>query len=375
MAILDRPMFQRRPTKDELRQYGIPAFANGGIVVQKFAPGGDVTIPSGYQMSQAPFTQTVGAPTVAETIVDPKNYSSLVEKGIGMRSGGLKMEIQKLEAIIANPNMYSEAVVADAKARLPELKKQLIEAEASLKEGVDMEKVISEKEEKNKTEATGTIEDKSPEVQEDDITKEQDEVSRLKTLTLERSALYKEMLGDPREMMKQQGLLDLAQFGLNLASARGGNLAEKIAKSAADPLASFAKLAQDSSRDARAIDLAALQAAEEELLLEKKIDAEDTNQNKIIIYNEQKGENLNSVKTAEQTQILPAAEIKEIDLYRDDTNKISTKLINESQASNEFFYGPEGKVFKIKPGSLKKKYLTQDDFVEIDPNIEIIGAN
>ena len=32
MAILDRPMFQRRLTKDELRGYGIPAFANGGIV-------------------------------------------------------------------------------------------------------------------------------------------------------------------------------------------------------------------------------------------------------------------------------------------------------------------------------------------------------
>ena len=39
MAILDRPMFQRRLTKDELRGYGIPAFANGGVV-QKFANGG-----------------------------------------------------------------------------------------------------------------------------------------------------------------------------------------------------------------------------------------------------------------------------------------------------------------------------------------------
>jgi len=40
MAILDRPLFQRRPTRDQLRGYGLPAFANGGIV-QKFANGGE----------------------------------------------------------------------------------------------------------------------------------------------------------------------------------------------------------------------------------------------------------------------------------------------------------------------------------------------
>ena len=38
MAILDRPLFQRRPTMDQLRQYGLPAFANGGVV-QKFNKG------------------------------------------------------------------------------------------------------------------------------------------------------------------------------------------------------------------------------------------------------------------------------------------------------------------------------------------------
>ena len=365
-------MFQRRLTKDQLKAYGLPAFANGGVV-QKFETGGDVTIPAGYQMSQAPFTQTVGAPTAMETIIDPQNYTSLVEKGMGMQVGGLKMEIQKLEAIIANPNMYSEAQVADAKARLPELKKQLADSETKLDEGVTKEDMVTTKDDSTEeTDATGTITDKEPEKE---ITEEEDEMSRLKTLTLERSALYKEMLGDPRQMMRQQGLLDLAQFGLNLASARGGNLAEKIAKSAADPLASFAKLAQDSSRDARAIDLAALQAAEEELLLEKKLAAEDTDQNKIIIFNEAVDKNLNPVKTAEQTQILPSAQIKEIDNFRDETGKISSKLLKDNQVTNEFFYGKDGKVYKIKPGALKEKYLSESDFEEIDPNIEIIGAN
>ena len=35
MGILDRPLFQRRLTTNQLRGYGLPAFANGGIV-QKF---------------------------------------------------------------------------------------------------------------------------------------------------------------------------------------------------------------------------------------------------------------------------------------------------------------------------------------------------
>ena len=39
MAILDRPLFQRRPTRDELMAYGLPAFANGGIVYMQ--KGGD----------------------------------------------------------------------------------------------------------------------------------------------------------------------------------------------------------------------------------------------------------------------------------------------------------------------------------------------
>ena len=49
MAILDRPLFRRPLTKDELRMYGLPAFANGGIVHLK--KGGDplgLFNPGGY---------------------------------------------------------------------------------------------------------------------------------------------------------------------------------------------------------------------------------------------------------------------------------------------------------------------------------------
>jgi len=81
----------------------------------------------------------------------------------------------------------------------------------------------------------------------------------------ERSDLYKKILGDPREGLKQQGLLQLAQFGLNLASAKGGNFAEKIANSAKDPLQAFATLGREAMKDERAIDMIAIKGAEEEL--------------------------------------------------------------------------------------------------------------
>ena len=37
----------------------------------------------------------------------------------------------------------------------------------------------------------------------------------------ERSDIYKQILGDPKEGLKQQGLLQLAQFGLNPSISSG----------------------------------------------------------------------------------------------------------------------------------------------------------
>ena len=87
----------------------------------------------------------------------------------------------------------------------------------------------------------------------------------------ERSDIYKKILGDPKEGLKQQGLLQLAQFGLNLASARGGTFAEKIAKSAKDPLQTFAALGREALKDERAIDMLAIKGAEDEMARTQKV--------------------------------------------------------------------------------------------------------
>ena len=99
---------------------------------------------------------------------------------------------------------------------------------------------------------------------------ERDRLVELEGLVKERSELYKKILGDPKEGLKQQGLLQLAQFGLNLASARGGNFAEKIAKSAKDPLQAFAALGRESLKDERAIEMLAIKGAEDELARTQK---------------------------------------------------------------------------------------------------------
>jgi hypothetical protein len=291
MAILDRPLFQRRPTKDELRAYGIPAFANGGIVVQKFAKAGEVTIPPGYQYDDKALGQTTGSPTAMETIMDPKSYtgpSGMVEKFAEKGTTSLENRIAALERIIANPEYYGEEKVAEAQVELPKLKAELAERKATT--GTEEQKIeatstpVPKDIQEAKTtdqlresllKQEGPEQDiKLPEKQENDddpLGPEKDRLSALEAMVRERSDIYKQILGDPKEGLKQQGLLQLAQFGLNLASAQGGSFAEKIAKSAKDPLQTFAALGREAMKDERAIDMLAIKGAEDEMARTQKV--------------------------------------------------------------------------------------------------------
>ena len=70
-------------------------------------------------------------------------------------------------------------------------------------------------------------------------------------------------------MIKRQGFLQLAQFGLNLASAQGSNFLDKVAKSAKDPLNAFAELGRKAYEDERAVNLLALEATEKDIATEQ----------------------------------------------------------------------------------------------------------
>ena len=223
MAILDRPLFRRPLTKDELRMYGLPAFANGGVVYLK--KGGD---PSG--------------------LFNPGGYAQ--EK--------IKEEAEKEEAETALTNLvknnYDDQIIRESKKEVitPE------ETKEDLPDGPEIK--LKKKPSKEEIDAIREQIEGSGET----------EVDKLKKRFLDKSKLYKEILGDSEKMRKEQGFLQLAQFGLNLASAQGANFLDKVAKSAKDPLNAFAELGRKAFEDERAVELLALEATEGEIAKEKQ---------------------------------------------------------------------------------------------------------
>ena len=480
MAILDRPLFQRRPTKEELRRYGLPAFANGGIV-QKFANGGEGStnpfgIDLGYTESGAisgkPGYQ-IGGPLTREEYenlspeevfkiyygTEPKITSdsilSSLQNYLGERrpSGALdatmkleeemrerevkggaadiRKEFREKEDFKTIGEIAEEiATGEEGTTRTPpaeEEKKKLLEEEERKKLLEDIKKSYTEPgalsstkslEEEIKKEVgedfSVTGKDTASGADDSEVQQERSRMSKLQDLVKERSAMYKELLGDPREQLKQQGFLQLAQFGLNLAAARGGNLAEKIAKSATDPLQAFAKLARDAAADERAITAAAIEAGEKQLTTEIETAADISNFGKTIAdisriknipladaYAEYERLNADEPETlsdlekwslageaapyggdagkARAVQIIPSSLVRSTELILNeektgyDKGKIS--LIGE----NAVFGIPneKGQIVPatIKPGALqegkKKDPLTLDDF-EILEDVEIV---
>jgi len=270
MAILDRPMFQRRMTKDQLRQYGLPAFANGGIV--KMRNGGTPGIGPGMSMAMTGGVNYASIPRA-------KTAEELLEEKQGM-----------LGKFVVGPK-FKEKYADQARLEQEELEKLILQnaqadRERVLKDQADKEafKLIKEKEEEKEEkqkkkeddfrrspakEGSDTI-DRSVDENIGDDEAELSDFEALKKKYLEKSELYKELLGNPKEMNKRQGFLQLAQFGLNLASAQGSNFLEKVAKSAKDPLNAFAELGRKAYEDERAVNLLALEATEKDIAAEKE---------------------------------------------------------------------------------------------------------
>jgi hypothetical protein len=303
MAILDRPLFKKRINKNLLRQYGIPAFANGGVVQSSNPFGVDLGYTeSGAISSKPPFNMFKGLTLEEYESMSPeavlKAYAGLDTRGIaeGMEKsvaesldiikeqGDLKKAgsatKERKEQREEDPKTFSEVIEelgaedVDKKPRdkkAEEKKQKKLEEETKdqgtqAESGPDPETRFADVTKKTNTTITG---DTTDSFQGDrGVSDERTQMAKLQDIIKERSALYKQLLGDPKEQLKQQGFLQLAQFGLNLAAARGGNLAEKIAKSATDPLQTFAALARDAAKDERAIELAAIESGEAQLLKE-----------------------------------------------------------------------------------------------------------
>ena len=311
MAILDRPMFRRPLTKDQLRGYGLPAFANGGIVYMNQGGGIDLGYTeSGAISGKPPFNMFKGLTLEEYERMSPqevlKAYAGLDTMGIakGMEEsaaegmGIMKDFIDVKDAQSATQkrkerreqekkktfsDVIKELSEEDEKKTPREIRaekkqKEVLESQKAIVTGEDaagMEagaKSVFKKDDNTVSGTQGTSGEGDP--LPDPVVDEDNRLSKLQDIIKERSDLYKKLLGDPKEQLKQQGFLQLAQFGLNLAAARGGNLAEKIAKSATDPLQAFAALARDAAKDERAIELAAIESGEKQLLTEIESEAD-----------------------------------------------------------------------------------------------------
>jgi len=94
----------------------------------------------------------------------------------------------------------------------------------------------------------------------------------------ERMDLFDKYLGDSKGQLKNAAFASLTEFGLNLAQARGGNLMDKIARSAKDPLKTFTAIGMAAKDRADKIKMAAVESGIEaqEAALDRAGDTDGT---------------------------------------------------------------------------------------------------
>ena len=99
----------------------------------------------------------------------------------------------------------------------------------------------------------------------------------LDSMIKDRISIFEEYLGkDVDKRKKSAGYNAMIEFGLNLASARGGNLVDKISRSAKDPMAKFADVGEKILDRAEKIKMAGVEAgiSAQEKKLDRDVDRE-----------------------------------------------------------------------------------------------------
>ena len=89
----------------------------------------------------------------------------------------------------------------------------------------------------------------------------------------ERMEIYQDLLGGDEEMRKAQALFILAEGALNMAAARGGNTADKIARGLKGVPSALGALGAEKAKQDMAIKTAAISAVEQEMRDEAKYSA------------------------------------------------------------------------------------------------------
>jgi len=126
----------------------------------------------------------------------------------------------------------------------------------------------------------------------------------------ERMGIYQELLGDDDEMRKAQALFILAEGALNMAAARGGNTADKIARGLKGVPSAFGALGAEKAKQDMAIKTAAISSVEQEMRDEAKYSAALVNQ--LTRFNAQNADLMTQAKFLHETHGMSPARALEL---------------------------------------------------------------
>jgi len=227
-TVLNRPMFARmRDGRIAPVQY-----AWGGAALQV----GKAVVPWGYKFGK-------NLPAVIPKI--KSGLPSIISKG-GKKIKDVKSSLWKALGwgTAAGVAPYAAHEMFDGGVDEPEIPAKKGKFGSGIEEeGGPKGKYTHKKKEKEEIEITEKIKDGS-----------------LDEMITERLELFNKHLGDSKDQVKAGGWAALTEFGLNLASARGGNVMDKIARSAKDPLKTFTSIGAEAAKRADKIKMAAVES-------------------------------------------------------------------------------------------------------------------
>ena len=252
-----------QPTSGAPVSGGVPRMTIGQIM-----GGGDLLKKGASFAAKSPFGTAIGLGYGAAEI--GKLPGRLTDSGYEVEGGEEEKFIKDFGGdILGKETSTGEAIsgyyIEKNKKRVEDLKKR--NAPGDKEAAAKLEKAIALNEPKKEEPKKDT---KVPPPEKKFKARSVDEILNSEAFKKTQTA-YEKLYGYDPDFLKGQAYQQLAQFGLNLASAKGGNTVQKIAESAKSPLATFAAIGAEAQKAKREGKLEAGKGAIKEAEFERKI--------------------------------------------------------------------------------------------------------
>ena len=253
-----------QPTSGAPVSGGVPRMTIGQIV-----GGGDILKKGANLAAKSPFGTAIGLGLGAAEI--GKLPGKLTDSGYEVPGGEEEKFIKEFGGeILGKETSTGEAIsgyyMEKNKKRVEDLKKR--NAPGDKEAAARLEKIIALNEPKKEEPKKDTT---VPPPEKKFKARSIDEILNSKEFKKTQAA-YEKLYGYDPDFLKGQAYQQLAQYGLELATAKGGNIIEKIAKAAKSPLATFAAIGAEAQKAKREGRLEAGKAAIKEADFERKLE-------------------------------------------------------------------------------------------------------